>query len=51
MPLNENFRSTQPIVDLCGTLCNQGPIVGRPKNKEDSQTKLCSVHVFTRQSE
>lgn len=37
MPLNENFRSTQPIVDLCGTLCTQGTIAGCQKNKEGSQ--------------
>ncbi|RWX44630.1 DNA helicase-2; ATP-dependent DNA helicase PcrA [Candidatus Electrothrix aarhusensis] len=37
MLLNENFRSTQPIVDLCGTLCTQGTIAGCQKNKEDSQ--------------
>lgn len=29
MSLKENYRSVQPIVNLCGKLCNQGTIVGR----------------------
>jgi DNA helicase-2/ATP-dependent DNA helicase PcrA len=27
--LEENFRSAQPIVDLCGKLCKQGEVTGR----------------------
>lgn len=38
MPLDENFRSVQPIVDLCGKLCNQGTIAGRSMSGDPQQT-------------
>lgn len=37
LPLEENFRSVQPIVDVCGKLCNQGTITGRPMGGDNTQ--------------
>lgn len=33
MSLDKNFRSSQPIVDLCGKLCTQGTIVSHAVNR------------------
>lgn len=35
LELQENFRSVQPIVDLCGKLVDQGKITGRSKASDD----------------
>lgn len=37
IPLDENFRNAQPIVDICGKLCDQGTIAGRLMNEGDIQ--------------
>lgn len=35
LPLTENFRSVQPIVDFCGKLVAQGPINGQPTDGKE----------------
>jgi DNA helicase-2/ATP-dependent DNA helicase PcrA len=34
LPLTQNFRSVQPIVDVCGRLCDHGMVEGRPVEGE-----------------
>lgn len=46
MQLDENFRSVQPIVDLCGKLCNQGTITGRSMNEGDNQP-ICVLFTYS----
>ncbi|MBN2266821.1 MAG: ATP-dependent helicase, partial [Candidatus Babeliaceae bacterium] len=46
MLLGENFRSVQPIVDLCGKLRNQGNIAGRSMKKGDMHPS-CALFTYS----
>ncbi|MCB5288102.1 MAG: ATP-dependent helicase, partial [Candidatus Cloacimonetes bacterium] len=45
MPLDENFRSVQPIVNLCGKLCNQGAICGR--SMDGNPQPSCVLFIYS----
>jgi len=47
MLLDENFRSVQPIVDLCGKLSNQGAINGRSMNDDQDLQPSCILFTYS----